>query len=681
MIEKVKKVNILVDKDKENEILDKLFHLNLVHISSFKEEDLNDFSCFTKPISKTSYQEELYEIDFALSIFKQFGVGESGFFKSFFPDKQILLRNEFDKIVENFNLKDFYRNMSELSSKFNLLIEEENVLKEEKNYINIMKSFPFQYSIFSGTKLTKSICFTVKNRDLAILSSKENSFLSDIFFYPFETEKDSTKAFILYLNEDDDRVNSLIKKYNVSIIPHLENITGFIEEEVERINLKLTEIEKEKTVIKSKIKDYYKFKINLLALKDFYNSLKFKDNTLESFLQGKEVALLKGFVKEIELNKILAVSNDKDCIVMISDPEKDDIVPVSLRNIPLFRPFEFLVKLFGVPSYSNVDPVPVIAVLFSLFFGIALGDAIYGLVLVAFGFFFRRKYREDAGAHNFFSILLYGGIVSIIVGILTGSFAGNLFELYFPSGAITGVIKSVRIIDTLSATGSVNFLIFAIGTGVVTQLLGVIINIITKIKGKNYLDAIFNGVGWLLFLPGLVLLLLLSKFPFLKIFDYSLIIVGVILLLLGGWNSVHSFMFKPVAALVNIYGIRSSYGVTSFLGDTLSYSRLFALGLSSSILASSFNMMAQVIGNMFGGFGIVPLLLVLIATQSLALMMSVLGAFIHSMRLNFLEFFGRFYDIGGYEFKPLGFEFKNIIVDNKEEVKNNGKHGNSWSSF
>ncbi|NCQ53417.1 MAG: hypothetical protein GW803_05045, partial [Caldiserica bacterium] len=105
MIEKVKKVNILVDKDKENEILDKLFHLNLVHISSFKEEDLNDFSYFTKPISKTSYQEELYEIDFALSIFKQFGVGESRFFKSLFPDKQILLRNEFDKIVENFNLK------------------------------------------------------------------------------------------------------------------------------------------------------------------------------------------------------------------------------------------------------------------------------------------------------------------------------------------------------------------------------------------------------------------------------------------------------------------------------------------------------------------------------------------------------------------------------------------------
>jgi V/A-type H+-transporting ATPase subunit I len=677
MIEKVKKVNILFDKDKESEILDRLFRLNLVHISSFKEEGLSEFSYFTKPISKSSYQEELFEIDYVLSIFKQFGVEESGFFKSFFPNRQILSQNEFDKIVESFDLNAFYHDIFGLSSKFNLLSEEENVLKNERNYINMLKGFPFQYSILFGTKLTKSSCFAIKNRDLSMLSSEEEDFLPDIFFYPFETEKDITKVFLLYLNEDEGKVNGIIKKYNITLIPHIDSVTGFAEEEVDRVNKRLGEIEKEKSVIKSKIKDYYRLKTSLLALQDFYNSLKLKGAALENFLQGKEVAVLRGFVKDVEIDKISAIGNDKDFIVIISDPEENDIVPVSLRNIPLFKPFEFLVRLFGLPSYYNIDPVPVVAILFSLFFGIALGDAIYGLILAVFGYFFRRKYREDSGAHNFFSILFYGGIMSIIVGVLTGSFAGNLFELYFPSSAITGFIKSIRIIDTLSPTGSVSFLIFAIGIGVFTQLLGVAISMATKIRDKNYGDAIFNGAGWLLFLPGLVLLLVLGKIPFLKTVDYSLIVVGLILLLIGGWKSVHSLMFKPVAALVNIYGIRSSYGVTSFLGDALSYSRLFALGLSSSILASSFNMMAQVIGNMFGGFGVVPLLIVLIATQLLALVMNVLGSFIHSMRLNFLEFFGRFYDIGGFEFKPLGLEFKNIIIGSKEEVKSNGKHRNS----
>jgi V/A-type H+-transporting ATPase subunit I len=665
MIEKVKKINILFDKDKESEILDKLFKLNLVHISSFKEEYVSEFSHFTKPISKTSYQEELYEIDVILSIFKQFGVEESGFLKSFFPDKKFLSRIEFDN------------NMSELSNRFNSLIIEENSLKEERDYINIMKSFPFQYSILSGTKSTKSICFSMRNKDFKSFSFEEKELLSEIFFYPFETEKGVTKVIMLYLNEDENKVIKLLKNYNIVIMAALSNITGFEEEEVERINLGLGEIEKEKSIIVSKIREYYKFKTNLFVLQDFYNSLKLKDNAVGKLLQGREVSVLKGFVRKAEVDKILSVSNDKDFIAIISDPEENDVVPVSLRNIPFFRPFEFLVRLFGLPSYSNVDPVPVVAILFSLFFGIALGDVVYGLVLAAFGFFFRRKYKEDTGAHNFFSILLYGGIMSVVVGILTGSFVGNLFELYFPASAFTELIKRLRIIDTLSSQGSVTFLILAIGIGVISQLLGVVMNIAIKIRNKNYLDAIFNGVGWLLFLPGLVLLLVLGKLPFLKTFDYSLIIVGVILLLLGGWSSVRSIMFKPVAALVNIYGIRSSYGVTSFLGDALSYSRLFALGLSSSILASSFNMMAQVIGNMFGGFGIVPLLIVLIATQSLAFVMNILGAFIHSMRLNFLEFFGRFYDIGGIGFKPLGFEFKNIIVDDKEEVKNNGKHRNS----
>ena len=677
MIEKVKKINILFDKDKEGIILDKLFKLNLVHISSFKEEYISEFSYFTNPTSKISYQEELYEIDVILSIFKQFGVEENSFLKSFFPDKQFLSRIEFEKIINSFDLKDFYNNISELSNRFNSLIIEENSLKEERDYINIMKSFPFQYSILSGTKSTKSICFSMGSKDFKSFSFEEKKFLSEIFFFPFETEKGVTKAFILYLNEDENKVIELFKNYNIMIMETLRNITGFEEEEVERINLGLSEIEKEKSIIASKIRDYYKFKANLLVLKDFYNSLKLKDNAVGKLLQGREVSVLKGFVREAEVDKILSVSNDKDFIAIISDPEENDVVPVSLRNIPFFRPFEFLVRLFGLPSYSNVDPVPIVAILFSLFFGIALGDAVYGLALVVFGFFFRRKYKEDTGAHNFFSILLYGGIMSVVFGILTGSFVGNLFELYFPGSAFTELIKRLRIIDTLSSQGSVTFLILAIGIGVISQLLGVVMNITIKIRNKNYLDAIFNGIGWLLFLPGLVLILLLSRFPFLKTFDYSLIIVGVILLLLGGWSSVRSIMFKPVAALVNIYGIRSSYGVTSFLGDALSYSRLFALGLSSSILASSFNMMAQVIGNMFGGFGIVPLLIVLIATQSLAFVMSILGAFIHSMRLNFLEFFSRFYDIGGIKFKPLGLEFKNIIVDDKEEVKNNGKHRNS----
>jgi V/A-type H+-transporting ATPase subunit I len=680
MIEKLKKVNLLIIKDKKELVLETLFNLNLVHISSFREKTLRDFSYFKVPTPKKTYQEELVEIENIFSIFRQFGFENAGFFKSFFPNKIILSKSEFAVITKEFDLKKVYGIISGFLRNYEKLLEEENLLKEEVDYINIFKSFPFQYSILLDTKFTRSICFSIKSKKLIDFTSQEKDFLGNVFFYQFAADKDLAKIFMLYLPEDEDKINLLLKKYKIDLVSMPEHITGFEEEEVERINNRINAIDKEKNIIVSKIREIYVLKPKLLALKDFYKSLQLKESAVEKSLEGKEISVLNGFVRESEIDKIMKISDNDNCIVIISEPENDDVVPVSLKNNPIFKPFEFLVRMFGVPSYSNIDPVPVVAIIFTLFFGLALGDAFYGLILTIFAYLCLRKYRKDPIAHNFFSILLYGGVMSIIVGVLTGSVAGNFFQLYFPKSPIAKLITGIMIIDPLSPQGAVDFLVFAIGIGVFVQLLGTIMNIAAEIKNKNYLNAILNQVGWLLFLPGLVMLLLLSRFPFLRILDYSLIIIGLILLLVGGWNSVHKLMFKPVAALVNIYGIRSSYGVTSFFGDVLSYSRLFALGLSTSILASSFNLITRIISQMFGNvalLGLIPILVIWIATQSLGIVMSTLGAFIHSMRLNFLEFFGRFYNIGGFEFKPLGFEFKNIIIDSKEEVINNGKYGNS----
>jgi V/A-type H+-transporting ATPase subunit I len=305
--------------------------------------------------------------------------------------------------------------------------------------------------------------------------------------------------------------------------------------------------------------------------------------------------------------------------------------------------------------------------LFTIFFGFALGDAGYGLILALFGLIYANKYRKNIGAWKFFMILLYGGLMSVVVGILTNSFFGNLLPTYFPNFILTKVMSKLMIIDPASPDGSVKFMVLSLIIGFISQMIGILISIIVRIKNRSFLDAIFNGLGWLLFLPGLVLLVLVGTNPTLKLIDNILLIGGLILILIGGWMSIRTPLFKPIAALVNLYGIRSSYGISGFLGDSLSYLRLFALGLSSGILASSFNLMAKVIGEMFGPVGVLVTILVLLALHSFALFMNILGAFIHSMRLNFLEFFGRFYDLGGYEFKPLGFEFKNIKLNKKHE--------------
>jgi V/A-type H+-transporting ATPase subunit I len=661
-IEKIKKVLIVGDKSREKFISDSVFSLGLVHVDKFDEDIIEDIGHFEQMNPSLSYDDEIFEMNFVLDGFKKFSIGAKGFFQSFFPDDIEISQADFDRITQTFDLKEIYNSMLKLESRFTELSEEEARLFEEKQFLLSYKNFPFQYSILQGTKTTKSFIGKIKTKDFHSLMLKEQPMLDNIYLDVFESDKNISCVFILYLKEDEDKVASLIKTYGIEQIIPPQNLLGFASEEVSRISLRLNAIEKEKNVILSKIHELYSSKKELIVYKEYIESLKTKEIKKTNFLGGKEVFVLRGFVKEREARGLKKLDSIDGVFTFVSDPEPNDFVPIALANNPIFRPFEFLVRLFGLPNYSHIDPTPIVAILFSVFFGIALGDAFYGSLLAIFAFYFLRKYKDNPGSSRFFSILLYGGISSIIVGILTGSFAGNFFATYFPSSPITNVLKSLTVIDTNSPNGSVEFLIIALGIGIFTQLLGVFLSVVAKIKNRQYADAFFNGVGWLMFLPGLIALLIVGKYPSLRIYDNILLFGGLSLLFIGGFMSIRTPLFKPIAALVNIYGIRSSYGISSFLGDVLSYLRLFALGLSSSILASSFNLMAKVLGSLFGNFGIVPLILILLALHTLGFLMNILGAFIHSMRLNFLEFFGRFYDAGGSSFTPFGIELKNIRI-------------------
>ena len=475
-----------------------------------------------------------------------------------------------------------------------------------------------------------------------------------------------SKIFILYVKEDAQFVSELIKEYSVDAINLPLEFTGFREEETSRIEERLTELLNLKNIIFSRVEELYKDKNKVLMLEDYYRSLSYKENTTSKFLIGKETLFIKGFVKEEDYKKLEDVVRKSGALLFDVEIENRDIVPVSLKNSAIFRPFEFLIRMFGVPSYGNVDPTALVAILFTVFFGFALGDAGYGLVLAILSLFFARKYKNNPGAWKFFMILLYGGTMAVVVGVLTNSYFGNIFSAYFPNASITKALENIALINPTSPQGSVQFIIISIAIGFITQMIGIFVSALVKFRSKRYADAIFNSIGWLLFLPGLVLLLLGDVSPVLKTIDNVMLYTGLVFVLIGGFISTRRPFFKPIAALVNLYGIRSSYGVSGFLGDTLSYLRLFALGLSSGILGTSFNLIAQVIGEMLGPVGFIFIIIALLVLHLLALFMNVLSAFIHSMRLNFLEFFGRFYDLGGYEFKPLGFEFKNIIFLKKK---------------
>ncbi|MGB9769675.1 V-type ATP synthase subunit I [Caldisericum exile] len=662
-IEKVKKIAILGSVKRKKELLDALFDLNVFHLESVSEEIISNFENFKTAIPEKTFEDEIYKISSILSIYKDLNLEKQGLIQGFLPQDFDVDADEFENVINEFNLDKLYNELNSLRNRLHEIELERTKLLEEKKNLKVFSGFPFQFSILRGTKRTSSFIGLLNKKNFDKFVSDER--VKNLFLHTFKADKNRVSIFVLYLNEEKDNVNALIGDYSIEILTPPENLSGYFEEEVERIERRLKQIEEEERIIRSKVAESYKEKRKLLILEDYYNSLSSKEKSLSSFIEGNVVLVTKGYVKETDFDYLTSNITKLNFLVFELETSSNDLVPVSLRNITLFRPFEFLVRLFGFPSYSNIDPTILVAILFTTFFGFALGDVGYGFLTALFGITFANKYKRNLGAWKFFMILFYGGLMSIFVGLMTNSFFGNILSLYFPNFILTQLMSKIQVIDPTSPDGSVQFMILSLIIGFTSQMIGVLVSIIVKIRNRAFLDAIFNGVGWLLFLPGIVMVAVIGSNPTLKLIDNMLILLGLIFILIGGWMSIRTPFFKPIAALVNLYGIRSSYGISGFLGDTLSYLRLFALGLSSGILASSFNLMARVIGEILGPIGVFVTFIILISLHALALFMNVLGAFIHSIRLNFLEFFGRFYDLGGYEFKPLGFEFKNIRLNKK----------------
>ncbi|MGC8575406.1 MAG: V-type ATP synthase subunit I [Caldisericum sp.] len=662
-IEKVKKIAILGSVKRKKELLDALFDLNVFHLESVSEEIISNFENFKTAIPEKTFEDEIYKISSILSIYKDLNLEKQGLIQGFLPQDFDVDADEFENVINEFNLDKLYNELNSLRNRLHEIELERTKLLEEKKNLKVFSGFPFQFSILRGTKRTSSFIGLLNKKNFDKFVSDER--VKNLFLHTFKADKNRVSIFVLYLNEEKDNVNALIGDYSIEILTPPENLSGYFEEEVERIERRLKQIEEEERIIRSKVAESYKEKRKLLILEDYYNSLSSKEKSLSSFIEGNVVLVAKGYVKETDFDYLTSNITKLNFLVFELETSSNDLVPVSLRNITLFRPFEFLVRLFGFPSYSNIDPTILVAILFTTFFGFALGDVGYGFLTALFGITFANKYKRNLGAWKFFMILFYGGLMSIFVGLMTNSFFGNILSLYFPNFILTQLMSKIQVIDPTSPDGSVQFMILSLIIGFTSQMIGVLVSIIVKIRNRAFLDAIVNGVGWLLFLPGIVMIAVIGSNPTLKLIDNMLILLGLTFILIGGWMSIRTPFFKPIAALVNLYGIRSSYGISGFLGDTLSYLRLFALGLSSGILASSFNLMARVIGEILGPIGVFVTFIILISLHALALFMNVLGAFIHSIRLNFLEFFGRFYDLGGYEFKPLGFEFKNIRLNKK----------------
>ena len=381
---------------------------------------------------------------------------------------------------------------------------------------------------------------------------------------------------------------------------------------------------------------------------------------VEKMVATGRAAIMTGFVREKDLEAFQRAVAEKlpEVSTLVQEPEGQERVPVSLSNARVFRPAQFLVEMFGLPDYRAFDPTAFLMISFVVFFGTCLGDAVYGLVLLAISLRLAKRYRDYPGLRNFFNLLAYCGVSSFVVGALTGTWAADVWKAtYLGEGNIFG-----RFVSALAIGDPLDKPLMALGValtmGIANQFWGITMRMYRCWRAGDKWGALFDGGFWLLLLPGMVLLIAAFFVPGLppavKTAGMVLALVGAGGLVLTQGRHEKSLVGKIVVGIVSLYGIVGSYGCVAFIGDTLSYSRLLALGLTTAIVGMAVNIIAGMLRVDVAVLGTVLFLVVAVPGHFFNLLISSLGAFIHSARLIFVEFFGRFYEPGAERFTPLG---------------------------
>lgn len=602
-----------------------------------------------EPLAETQeYEVELAELRSAILFLEGFSGKKKTFIESFIPPKEELTEEEMEQACRETDCGELLEKCKaiegELANLKNLIQE----LKADEAKLLPWSALDIPLANLACTEKTCIAAGVIKSAHFEEFRDKFNKFSTAADLMVAGKNKEETHLVLIYLSEESEAIGGFISKSELSIIdlPTSERTPAM---EIAQLR---SVMEKTKKELQEQHDEAIKLTRSLDRLKYFYDQLMEKRRLSEAkrkFFDLEYTFALQGWIKKQELAKVrkelLKVTDELEIFPV--QPDKDEKPPVALENPPFFSPFELITNLYATPKPGEIDPSIPLSFFFALFFGICLGDFAYGIVLSLFSLYFLKKYKLPKGGVQLFNLLLMGGIVSAVVGVLTGSYLG-----FSPKDT---PLAPLQIIDPVK--DPITMLIFSLVLGVVQIFYGKFLSFFSKFNNKDYTSAFLDDALWIFFLASLVLLAVSLAVPIgmTRIAAYLSIAGAVGLTLTQGRSAPNIF-----AKLIN--GLLSLYSVSAYVGDTLSYSRLLALGMSTTIIGAVINILADMARGGVPGLGIVLMIIILIFGHLLNLVIGTLGAFVHSTRLQMVEFFGKFYEGGGRAFRPFRREAEYTVI-------------------
>ena len=440
------------------------------------------------------------------------------------------------------------------------------------------------------------------------------------------------------------------------------DIRGTASENIQRLRTEIEALEAERAQLEARLAAFAPKREEIRRALDGAAIDRDREQSKEALAHTNTAFLLTGWVREDMTEKVRReIEKITDVYYLgFEDPSEGDAVPTVLKNSRLITPYEAVTNLYSLPAYGTIDGTPLMAPFYFIFFGMMLSDTVYGAVLALGAWAFLKYIKPRGMMENLAKVLLMGGISTIFMGLLFGTCAGVSWPVIFRGTALENTFP---IID--SSADPIAMLALCAAMGIIQMFYAVFIAAYSCIKHRDWAGAIVDNLSWVFIITGL----LLMAAPSLGLpaalgtaGKWMAIGFAAVVLLFAGRSK------KNVAGRL-MSGAGKLYDVTSWLGDVLSYARIFALGLSTGVIGLVLNtlcwdmLFASFKGNpvlMVVGFIIVTVLSV--ALHAFMMAISTLGCFVHSARLQYVEFFGKFYEAGGKAFKPLRYETKYVNV-------------------
>ncbi|MCX5754003.1 MAG: V-type ATP synthase subunit I [Candidatus Krumholzibacteria bacterium] len=434
-----------------------------------------------------------------------------------------------------------------------------------------------------------------------------------------------------------------------------EGLSGAPADIIEKQKDSWTALEAKIARIEEDARELSRVRPELLVLSDHFRERHGLLEVERHFHRTERTFVLEGWIRTIDKRRIEKelAKRWSEIDLFTRPPREGEDPPVQLENRRAVQPFEFIMTLYGRPLYGEVDPTPLFAPFFILCFSICMSDAGYGLTLAALCALCLFKFRIQGGMRQLLTVLFVGSLLTLFVGVATGGYFGLDTKLLPPS------LTKLILINPLEEPMKMLNIAFLIGF--VHILFGIGVRMVVNFRARLWADAVFDDLCWIVFLIALGPLG----------FGYVLggVVPGPILFWCGR-------VALGLAAVLFVTGARKEknklvggfksllkfYSVTGYFSDVLSYARLLALGLASAAIAVAINGIAGMVKGLPFYTGYVAAVVVLILGHAFNLAVNVLGAFVHSARLQYLEFFNKFFTGGGREFRPFRSERRYTVV-------------------